>query len=517
MAQAARLRPDSGPILHDLGLTCLEAGRLREAEAALRRAAHLMPKTAEVHWRLGVALDRLENFPAAVEAYSAAVRLRPGLGEAHFRLGILLQAEGRPRAAKEHLRKSAVMVKDRRLRRLAEARALSIEGRDAEARALLRRGLISEPNDVAGLEFLGSLLTEAGEFEEAAGCFESALSQAPEMAGSYYELARCRKIAAGDPIVARMESARGLSGLSDLERHRLELAIGKAYDDLGDYPRAMAAFDSAEDKRRRLSPFDLGVFEALVDRIERAFPGMSSARGGEFAADAPKPVFIVGLPRSGTTLCEQILSNHPKVFGAGELPFWGVRGRQLDASGQLIDATVCSKTGQDYAAIIRELASGSEFLTDKAPFNFLWAGLIARTIPAATIVHMRRHPIDTALSIHQTYFSPRIEFPTGGQDLVRYYRLYERITEHWRATLSPERFVEVDYEALTGDPETTVRRILHAVGLEWDADCLRPESNHRVVRTPSKWQAKQPINQGSVDRWKRYEPWLGPLAELKPA
>jgi hypothetical protein len=283
---------------------------------------------------------------------------------------------------------------------------------------------------------------------------------------------------------------------------------------LGDHAAALVAFDSADELRRRLAAFDLGRFEALAARIIGDFPAsriVASAQSGDVE---PRPIFIVGMPRSGTTLCEQILSNHPKTFGAGELPFWDARGRRLDAAGELAADAGVVEAAREYLDILRGLAPGAECVTDKMPFNFLWVGLIARALPGATIIHMRRSPIDTALSIHQTYFSPRIGFPTGGAELVGYYRAYERLMAHWRAALPKGRLVEVDYEALTSDPEPQVRRMLDAVGLDWDAACLHPEDNARVVRTPSKWQAKQPINRGSVGRWRRYEPWLGPLAEL---
>jgi hypothetical protein len=145
------------------------------------------------------------------------------------------------------------------------------------------------------------------------------------------------------------------------------------------------------------------------------------------------------------------------------------------------------------------------------PFNFLWAGLIHLAFPSAVIIHCRRNAVDTALSIHQTHFHPTLAFPTGGPELVDYFRGYRRLTDHWRRVLPAERFIEVDYEELTRDPEPMIRRIIAACGLAWNDACLRPESNPRAVKTPSKWQTRQPIYRDSVARWRRYEAWLGPL------
>jgi hypothetical protein len=148
------------------------------------------------------------------------------------------------------------------------------------------------------------------------------------------------------------------------------------------------------------------------------------------------------------------------------------------------------------------------------PFNFLWAGLIHLAFPRATIIHCRRAAVDTALSIHQTHFHPGLAFPTGGAELAAYFRSYQRLMDHWRSVLPPDRFIEVDYEELTSEPEPVIRRIVAACGLPWNEACLRPERNPRRVNTPSKWQARQPIYRNSVGRWRRYEPWLGPLREL---
>jgi hypothetical protein len=222
------------------------------------------------------------------------------------------------------------------------------------------------------------------------------------------------------------------------------------------------------------------------------------------------------------------------------LNFWNQRGtdwRRSDAEGdatQFVIADFLSKAAADYLGMLHKIASRkgesrqiearkiasitttpkAARVTDKMPFNFLWAGLIHVAFPRATIIHCRRAAIDTALSIHQTHFHPFLAFPTGGDELVAYFRDYQRLTDHWRKVLPTDRFIEVDYEELTSAPEPVIRRIIAACGLPWHDDCLRPESNARAVKTPSKWQARQPIYRTSVERWRRYETWLGPLSAL---
>jgi Sulfotransferase family len=231
-------------------------------------------------------------------------------------------------------------------------------------------------------------------------------------------------------------------------------------------------------------------------------------------------VLIIGMPRSGTTLVEQIVSVHPEVGAGGELNFWNERGaawHSASPDGNETPSVVSqflAKAAKDYLGILRAIAPKAARVTDKMPFNFLWAGLIHVAFPRAIIIHCRRAAIDTALSIHQTHFHPTVAFPTGGVELVAYFRSYQRLIDHWRTVLPTDRFIEVDYEDLTRAPEPVIRRIIAACGLAWNDVCLRPESNPRAVKTPSKWQTRQPIYRTSVERWRRYEPWLGPLRPL---
>jgi hypothetical protein len=273
--------------------------------------------------------------------------------------------------------------------------------------------------------------------------------------------------------------------------------------------------------------FDSAAFAIEVDRlIARCTPDMlAQARVSELGSVDATPVLIIGMPRSGTTLVEQIVSMHPEVGACGELNFWNERGAAWHRSGAAGNETpfvspdflatdFLAKAAADYLRVLRAIAPKAARVTDKMPFNFLWAGIIHMAFPRATVIHCRRAAVDTALSIHQTHFDPGLAFPTGGAELVAYFRSYQRITDHWRSVLPADRFIEVDYEDLTRAPEPVIRRIIAACGLAWNDACLHPESNTRAVKTPSKWQTRQPIYRTSVARWRRYEPWLGPLRAL---
>jgi tetratricopeptide (TPR) repeat protein len=464
---------------------------------------------------MGIALEKFGELAGAVFAYYRATELSPSLTEAWFRAGALVFNLGHRKEAIACFRRAAETGRKARYGRLGAVRALLTEEQDEEAERLLQKTVAADPTNAMAHDLLGNLLAEAGRFDEAYDCFARALALAPLMAGTYYDLVRCRRVtAADDGLLDRMEAALATPGLEAVHRHRVHLALGKAADDLGDYALAMRHFDAADAVRRGSMSFDSAAFDAEVDRLVALFTPDHVARAAELGSGDATPVLILGMPRSGTTLVEQIVSSHPKVAGGGELTFWAEHGAAWHTAGFPGTRATFQAQAAEYLSVLRTIAPKAARVTDKMPFNFLWAGLIHLAFPRAAIIHCRRAAIDTALSIHQTHFHPALAFPTGGAELVAYFNGYRRVTDHWRKVLPAERFIEVDYEELTGAPEPVIRQIIAHCGLPWDEACLRPERNQRAVKTPSKWQTRQPINRNSVERWRRYEPWLGPLRDL---
>jgi tetratricopeptide (TPR) repeat protein len=516
LRSAALVEPSNPIILHDLGLACLEVGRVLEAVAALQGAVASNPRYADAYFRLGIALEKLGNTGGAIVAYDRATKLLPSLTEAWFRAGALVFTLGHRDEAIGCFRRAAVTGGKSSFGRLGKARALLIEDRNDQAEQVLRETLVADPTNAMAYDLLGNLLSEDGRFDQALACFERAIAIAPLLAGSYYDLVRCRPITSDDGnLLKQMEAALETPALEAAQSHRLHLAIGKAADDLGDYALAMRHFDAADAVRRRSSSFDSAAFSAEIDNlIARCTPELL-ARAAQLGSSNASPVLIIGMPRSGTTLVEQIVSMHPEVGAGGELNFWNERGVDWHRSGTSgNEKPFLAKAASGYLRELHAIAPKAARVTDKMPFNFLWAGLIHLAFPRAIIVHCRRAAVDTALSIHQTHFHSSLAFPTGGAELVAYFRSYQRLVQHWRNVLPKDRFIEVQYEELTSAPEPVIRRMVAACGLAWDDACLRPESNPRAIKTPSKWQTRQPIYRSSVARWRRYEPWLGPLRAL---
>ena len=287
------------------------------------------------------------------------------------------------------------------------------------------------------------------------------------------------------------------------------------FDDLAEYDSAMRHFDEANRLVRLDLFFDRAQFAASNDQLLTCFtPEFFRAHAG-YGMDDETPILILGMPRSGTTLVEQIVSAHPKIGAGGELTFW--HERAPDFSRALADGltpTFLRRIAGDYRALLLRIAPNAMRVTDKMPTNFRFLGMIHLVFPNARIIHCRRNPMDTCLSNYFTYFSRQQEYASSRDDLVFYYKEYCRLMSYWRAILPKDRLLEVDYEELVADRERVTRRLIAFSGLDWVDSCLNPEQNDRAVGTASAWQARQPVYNTSVERWRRYEPWLGELRQL---
>lgn len=515
MTEAAALQPNHGRLHTDLGGLYVETGQYAEALEPLRRALEINPRIAIAHWRLGVALHALGDTGGAVSALEKAVELRPDLSDAHFRLAVLYRDQGRRRDSIPFFRNAARLAGEPSEQMLLEAEALVAEGRESEAESLLRSALALEPELPTAHGALARILTSSGRFQEAGRHFLAQLDRTPAAGMCYYEYVRSRKITADDSdVLRRIDIALDEQESDDSNRAIMLLAKGKALDDLERYEDAMKALDAASELRSRAFAIDVGKFERRVDAIVELFSAERIARCTSANADRT-PVLILGLPRSGTTLVEQIVSSHPHVVAGGELSYWR---KSLDAALESgpdgLDDRFLAQAASEYLNVLGRISGNASRVTDKDPFNFLAIGLVHMALPQAAIVHCRRNLLDTALSIHHIHFSRSTGLPTGGEDLVRYIRAFQRLMAHWRRALPAGRLYEVEYERLTEWPREEIPRLIEHVGLAWNDACLSPHVNTRMVDTPSGWQVRQSINTTAVGRWRLFEHWLGPLAAL---
>jgi tetratricopeptide (TPR) repeat protein len=556
--RATDLRPDWAKALVNLGVTLRELGRTEEAVEAYRRAIAAQPDEAEAHYNLGVALQGQGRDSEAVEAYRRAATLRPGDGDTLANLGAALLATGRVSEALSVCQRRVELEPDSAPAHDALAAALLGLGRPEAAVAASRRALALDAGHTDAQIRLGDGLRELGRIDEAAAVFESAAEVAPGNALAWVGLGLSLQEAGrgpealraidqalvADPHSAAAWSVRGglktftpddpdfetLSGLLAraaaapaglMDRLDLEFTLGKAFMDIGDAAQAFARLESGNRLMRATLSYDVGddiaEFEAIVAGLKDREASALAARGDP----SDRPVFIVGMPRSGSTLVEQILASHPLAHGAGELT--ALEAILIDRLGATTPPIVRARrlgtlspedleaVGRAYVAMIATLAPDALRVTDKMPANFRFAGLIRLILPNARIVHCRRDPIDTCLSCYAHRFTRGQPFTYDLRELGLYYRAYDALMSHWRGLLPADRFMEVRYEDVVDDLEGQARRLIAFCGLPWDDACLAFHRTRRTVRTASVNQVRQPIYRTSVARWKPYEAYLGPL------
>jgi tetratricopeptide (TPR) repeat protein len=519
LRRATDLDPGDPGSHHALGRAFLQGGYLSEAVDSLRLAITLTDDFAAAHHDLAVALAAAGQNGEAVAACHRAIELMPQSAEGYRLLSELIEAAGEFNEAAECSRRAAACSPETAAGKADFVRACMLEGDLGKAEATLGEAIALYPNSHELHKSLADVLAKRGRFDEAIEACDRALDLNPQYAPAHLTAVQVRKGTAADrPRLTRMLSNLRGASVDDADRLFLHFAIGKLLDDLGEYREAMRHFDMANSIRHRDARFERAGLTEVIDRLIARFTSAFFEVNRGFGLMDETPLLIVGMPRSGTTLVEQVVSSHPSVAAGEELFFWSNRA----SSRAVAEATALTpeagrELAVEYISLLRRIGPSAVRVTDKQTFNFQQLGLIHLLLPKARIIHCRRHPIDTCLSMYFTFFKGRIPFVSNKGDLVFAYQQYARIMQHWRSVLPPDRFLEIDYEELVTDREAVTRQLIEFCALDWHSACLQPERNDRAVTTASLWQARQPIFGSSVERWRRYEPWLGQLGNLLPA
>ena len=514
LEKAVALEPERAPTFALLGITLVKLGQYRVAEDRFRQALVLDPKAVDAWVNLASCLRLQDRVAAAIEAYRTAVALAPNDAEIHLALGRCLQAAARDQEAAEAFRAGAAQAPGRLDMKVLLANALAAGGQLDESLAVARHAAEAFPRDPMAQSALADLLRALGQGDEAAAAYRRALALAPDDATAILGLSHVSRPQPDDPIFARAEALFADPATAPKSRMILGFATGAVLDRQGHYEPAFERFLEGNRLKRRNLDFDLA-------RIEREFsPAPSEPQGPAPVAEAgsPRSILIVGMPRSGTTLVEQILASHPAVAAGGELPLLGRLALDLpdltgdaDAALESLTEAQSERCAAAYRGGLADRAQGKAVVTDKAPLNFRYLGWAAALLPDLRVIHCRRDPVDTCVSCFCRLFGDgRAEFSYDLAELGTTYRLYRALMDHWHQVL-PGRILDLSYEALVADQEAVSRELLAFCDLDWDPRVLAFHRTRRAVQTASADQVRNPITAASVGRWRRYDAYLAPL------
>jgi tetratricopeptide (TPR) repeat protein len=518
--QARQLRPDYADAINNMGTALREMGRLTEAESTYRHALTLKPNDPGVLNNLALALKDSERFDEAIALLARALSIDPNNAKTLTYLA-LIRLEQKLIADAESAAQRALALAPDEPEAINAMGLVRLEQQNSdEALKLFRRALALNPDLADTHNNIGNILKENGELAAAHEAFGRAIELDPREAAYYFNLADSKKFVEGDAHLTAMEGlARNADILSNTARSRLNFALSKAYDDLGRYDDAFRYMHEGNALKRRQINYDeartFGYFERIRSTFDRR---LIEAKADGY--DSPLPVFVVGMPRSGTTLIEQILASHPEVHGAGELADFSRLIDRISGDGNAfrypedvpaLPAGQLHAFGKTYVEGLRVRAPNARRVTDKMPGNFMFLGLIHLALPGARIIHVLRDPRDTCLSCYSKLFSAEQDFTYDLGELGRYYRKYAELTAHWRDVLPEGRVLEIRYEDVIDDLEASARRIVEHCGLDWHPACIAFHEARRPVRTASASQVRRPIYRTSEGRWRVYREHLGPL------
>jgi tetratricopeptide (TPR) repeat protein len=542
----------------NLGQLLLEQKGLEEALVHCREAARLCPNLPEAHNNLGNVLRELDRLAEAKGCYAEALRLNPDLALACSNMGQAVQQEGKlddaltwyqqalqlaPDSARIHCNMASALEEQKKHEEAASCYELALQfdqhcaeahnglgfvrheqGDYHAAQAHYRAAIRHKPDFAPAHSNLGGVLEELNAFDEAQACFREALRRDPSHAGAYGQLATLLRSTLPEADLTAMKQLLADPHTTEGQRMALHYGLAQVLDACGEFDKAAAHLERANALclagwRKRGQGYDPVAHADFVSSLIATVTPEFFARVRGFGVDTDRPIFVVGLPRSGTTLIEQILASHSQVFGAGELPYLpdafdalpqvtNSNGSPIECLGRL-DQESARLVAERHLERLRQRNFSAPRIVDKLPDNYLHLGLITVLLPRATIIHCRREPRDVAVSCWMTHFR-QIRWACDLEHIAARFRDYQRLMAHWRQVL-PTALFEVDYEETVADLEGVARRLVAGCGLEWEPACLAFHETRRPVRTASVRQVRQPVYTHSVARWKNYAKALAPL------
>ena len=458
-----------------IGASAAKIEKPDEAVLAFQKALSIKPDYAEAHYNLGNALKAQEKLEEAIEAYTKALLIKPDYAEAYNNIGGILKNQSKLEEAIE-----------------AYTKALLIKPDYAEAHYNL-----------------GNALKAQEKLEEAIESYNMAISIKPDHAEAHHNLSKIKKYTEEDKQFLQVQELYKSENLSEDKRCSLSFALAKMYEDIGKLDYAFSHLIEGNALRKKLLKYSITQDLEFFNRLKETQPHLlkNSMQIKESSIE-PKPIFILGMPRSGTSLVEQIISSHSEVVGAGELNYVAHFGKKLPFDPSSIKIAAISEFRRRYLSELTKLSYGKSCVTDKLPHNFLYIPLIRAAFPESKIVHVRRNAAATCWSNYKHYFTTKnLGYCYDLKDVVSYYALYSDLMQFWQLEYS-DGIYNLNYEKLTTNQESETRKLVDHLGLDWEEACLSPQKNKRIVRTASQQQVRQKVYQSSSEVWRKYEPYL---------
>lgn len=524
--RAIAINPSYPEAYNNMGSVLRDLERPAEAEQAYKRALALKGNYVEALNNLILAYKDLKQYEEGLAVANQSLKLNPQNADAYAYAGAILVDQKRIDQAFDMLKKSLAINPNKPETLNMMGRAQFEADQPQKAIEFYKRAIALKPDFADPYNNMGNALKEVGKFDEARQAFETCLALSPESLGTYVNLVDTYKFRSNDDRhLKAIEGAlaRGGAALGEERQMQLSFAAAKAYDDLKRYDEAFPLFLTGNALKRKTIEYNEEKVLSYFGRIKSAMTAdaIRDKTGG--GSSSATPIFVIGMPRSGTTLVEQILASHPRVTGAGELKELSETVNSVRTKDgtqapypefvPVANPAELTRIGEAYVAKLMRRAPGAERVTDKMPSNFYFAGLIHLALPRARIIHTNRSPVDTCVSCFSKLFAGEQSQTYDLGELGRYYRAYHDLMAHWRSVLPAGAFLDVQYEEVVADTEGQARRILDYCGLEWDARVLDFHRTERPVKTASSSQVRQPIYGSSVARWRNYESHLAPLLQ----
>jgi tetratricopeptide (TPR) repeat protein len=499
------------------------AGQLTEAERIYRQILTIDARHVDSLHLLGLIACQGGRYDRAVELIGQAIRIWKHNPFYYCNMGSALRAQGRIDDAVAHFKRALVLKPDYADAHNNLGNVLGEQGKPDEAAMHYGRALAINPDHAEANNNLGNVFKEQGKFEDALGHYGRAIAIRPDYAEVHYNRAEIKTFHRGDGDLAALETLARKDDLPASQALHIHFALAKALEDSGDYERAFEHLRKGNALKRLQIAYDQNSVSQFFQRIRKVFDAELFDRFRKEGDPSSVPIFVLGMPRSGSTLIEQILASHPRIHGAGELndleaAVSGVLGnggrpsRYPECVPSLDDATL-RRIGEVYLSRLPALADGKVRIVDKLPGNLLHIGLIRLILPNARVIHTVRNPIDTCVSCYSKLFTSGQNFSYDLTELGRYYRCYRELMTHWRSVLPSDAMFDVSYEDVVDDLEGQARRMIDYCGLPWDDRCLSFDKTSRTVKTASAVQVRKPLFRGSLQRWRRYEPGIAPLLQ----